>query len=244
MHQHATMVSCALETRVMEPRVRGSRRHLRRVLAVAGAGLLLFGSLGAAWAAWRGKSPHQERLLAALPQTLSAAELEELTREAEALAIGEDDATLLTPGQDDVNEARPGSLARGRFWMREADRLRRAGRVDEAILALDQARSLLPRTPVPCLKAAQLLLTLNDPKRLLEFATCARERDPRMGAPYLYEGVALQLMGDHAGAAARYATFARIAPGSARAWEARFVGRRLGSGAPGSPAPGPQPQNP
>ena len=86
---------------------------------------------------------------------------------------------------------------------------------------------LLPRTPIPCLRAARLLLELRDPQQLRIFAVCAEERAPHMAAPYLYEGVALQLLGDEVKAAERYSIYARLAPNDPRAREAKLVSRRL-----------------
>ena len=211
---------------------------------VASAGLLLFGALGGALAPWHREPQREPPTASSLPLGLSAAELDELAREAEALVAGEDDEQGQTPENDDGSVTRPDPLARGQFWLREAERLRRTGRIREAVAALDQARALLPRTPVPCLKAARLLLSLENPDELRRFAACARERAPHLAAPYLYEGVALQLLGDERGAAKSYKTFARLAPQSARAWESRLVARRLVVDAPGSPEPRPPPVNP
>jgi tetratricopeptide (TPR) repeat protein len=227
MHFLQIMVSCAQETQVMRPRPEAGRRRLRRLVALFGVGLVTVSGLSTALAFWIGGRPRVSLPTHAAASGLSAADLHDIADEVETLITSDMSAVDLAPQGEDFTSEPPDSLARGRFWIREGERLERGGRSDDALAAFDRAQVLLPHTPVPCLKAARVLLTLNKPTELRRFAICARERDPHLAAAYLYEGVALQLLGDKTAAAECYAAFARLAPRSARAREAEFVSRQL-----------------
>lgn len=229
------MLTCACETRVMQPRTRDRPRHVGRLMLLTSAAVLLVGGLTAAAATWRPDRTWGLRPGTGHPETLAASKRIALSLDTED-PTNHDDWEPQRRHQGNIG-TRPDARARGRYWIREAERLRLAGRIREAITALDQAQAHLPRTPLPCLRAAQLLLSLEYPAELRRYAACARERAPHLGAPYLYEGIALQMLGDDEGAAVCYETFARLAPRSALAWEARFVSRRLGRTTPGSVEP-------
>jgi tetratricopeptide (TPR) repeat protein len=141
--------------------------------------------------------------------------------------------TALSPTTAALEDAsdQPSSATRAdgpaRRWLERARRLEAAGDIDGAVVAYGRVSRLLPRNPNPCMRAVRLLLRGEDPKRLRFYAACARKRAPSRPMPWAYEGVALQLLGDQAGARRAYLEFHRRAPQHPASWQALEVARRL-----------------